>query len=337
MNAQIRYGKHLSASGRCAGLTLAFLALGCHTAPVLMPRAEVRPPAYSSREAISGRLDLGADADSAALVDVWSLAFGKIHLDMALGLARPDGRAEGRTFLDGEVPLMVMGRRLTRDEVERFQKRTGHPPERIVVALEPLAVLVNAQNPITSLRMEQLDALYSSDRRSNLTQPTGLWSDMGLGGNWANRKITVYAPRADSARCAAFREQALLKADIQDTVRRYADADAMQEALVLDPGGIAFGSMRNLSPRVKVLSLVVPSGPVPALPDAASIRAGRYPLVRYLYLYANAAPADPLPTAAAEFVRFCLSKEGQNLLPALGLVPIPADVAKAGLSRVTPL
>ena len=336
MNSQTRYGKGLLTGPWCVWLAIAILTLGCHTSPVLMPRTETRSPAYASRATVKGRLDLGTDPETGALVDAWSLVFRKIHNEVTLALVGSAGREEAKAFVEGGVPLAVVGRRLTSEEVERFQKRTGRPPQRILVAVEPLAVLVNAQNPLASLKMEQLDALYSSNRRYSLTHAPDCWWDLDLVGSWTSRKITVYAPIADSPRCAAFREQALQKADIRNTVRRYVDTEALQEALASDLGGIAFGSMQNLSPRVKVVPLVVSGSLAPVPPDAESIRAGRYPLIRYLYLYADTAPGVPLPAVAAEFVRFCLSKEGQDLLPRLGLVPVPADVAKAGLSRLAP-
>jgi phosphate transport system substrate-binding protein len=315
-------------------LATALLALGCHTSPVLMPKTEARPPAYAPRETARGQLHIGADPDAKALVGAWSLAFRKLHPDVAITLGQSEDPLEAKAFVEGGVGLTVLGRKLANDEVARFQKRTGRSPQRILVAVEPLAVLVNAQNPLDSLRLEQLNSLYSAHH--NLTHAPYRWWDLGLEGAWANRKITVQAPMADSARCAALREQALQKADVREGVARYADARAMQEALASDLGGIAVGPMQSLPSRVKVLSLVIPGSAEPVPPDAESIRAGRYPLVRYLYLYADLAPGTPLPTAAAEFVRFCLSKEGQDLLPGFGLVPVPADVAKAGLSRLAP-
>lgn len=334
MNSQTRHGKGLTTGTWSVWLASALFALGCHTSPVLMPRMETRPPAYAPRETALGQLDLGADPDARALVDAWSLAFRKRHPDVAITLGRSEDPSEAKAFAGGGVGLAVVGRKLTNDEVARFQKRTGRPPQRILVAVEPLAVLVNAQNPLNSLRLEQLNSLYSAHH--NLTHAPYLWWDLGLEGAWASRKITAHAPMADSARCAALREQALHKADIREGVARYADAQAMQEALASDLGGIAVGPLQSLPSRVKVLSLVVPGSANPVPPDAESIRAGRYPLVRYLYLYADMAPGVPLSAAAAEFVRFCLSKEGQDLLPGLGLVPVPADVAKAGLSRLAP-
>lgn len=334
MNSQTRCGEGLSTGPWGVWLATALFTLGCHTSPELMPRMESRPPAYAPQETVRGRLDLGTDPDAKALVDAWSLAFRKLHPDVAIVQGGPEGSLEAKAFVEGGVVLTVVGGKLTNDDVARFQKRTGRPPQRILVAVEPLAVLVNAQNPLNSLRLEQLNSLYST--RHNLTHAPYLWWDLGLEGAWASRKITAHAPMADSARCAALREQALQKADIREGMARYGDVQGMQEALASDLGGIAVGPMQNLSSRVKVLPLVVPGSALPVPPDAESIRAGRYPLVRYLYLYADLAPGTPLPTAAAEFVRFCLSKEGQDLLPGFGLVPVPADVAKAGLSRLAP-
>lgn len=323
-----------TACGLAAGL--ATLLLGCQQRPDLMPRAEARPASYGSRPAVSGRLDLGADSDTQELMAKWGAAFSRVHPHSEL--ASPSGSQPAvQAFLDGKLPMVVLGRKLKPQEIDVFRRRTGHLPQRVVVAQEPLAILVQAGNPLASLSLARLGAMFSAKPRPGLIEATGTWWDLGLAGDWADRRLTILAPREESARCGAFKEQVQLEGEIRESVRRYSDPQAMQDLLLAEPGGIAMGPMQGLSPRIKVVPLEIAGSPAPVFPTAVSIRAGQYPLVRFLYLYTSANPGTQLPPAQAEFVRFCLSKEGQDLLPALGLVPVPADVAKAGLSKMAPL
>lgn len=314
---------------------LAMLVLGCQQGPDLMPRTEARPEVYGSRPAVSGQLGLGADSDSQELMSKWGAAFSRIHPGTLLA---PQQGSQGPllAFLDGRLPMVVLGRKLKSQEVEHFRRRTGYLPQRVVVAQEPLAILVQVGNPLSSINLAQLAALFSEKPRPGLFEATGTWWDLGLTGVWADRRLTILAPIEASARCGAFKEQIQLDGEIRGTVRRYTDPQSMQDLLLADPGGLAMGPMQGLSPRVKVVPLEIPGVPTPVFPAATSIRAGQYPLVRFLYLYTSSAPGTELPPAHAEFVRYCLSKEGQDLLPALGLVPVPADVARAGLSRLAP-
>ena len=49
---------------------------------------------------------------------------------------------------------------------------------------------------------------------------------------------------------------------------------------------------------------------------------GDYPLARYLYVYVNKKPGEPLQPIAREFLTLVLSKEGQELCKRMG-IPYP--------------
>ncbi len=60
-------------------------------------------------------------------------------------------------------------------------------------------------------------------------------------------------------------------------------------------------------------------------PTAEDVRAHRYPLSRFLYICVNKPPGQPLGGPAAEFLRFLLSREGQQVVADGGNFPL--DVA----------
>ena len=68
-----------------------------------------------------------------------------------------------------------------------------------------------------------------------------------------------------------------------------------------------------------------------SLTDIAS---GRYPLQRYLYIYVNRKPGEPLGPLAKEFLRFVLSRQGQALVSKDHYLPLPASVAAAELEKL---
>ncbi|MAF58949.1 MAG: hypothetical protein CMK03_13745, partial [Ponticaulis sp.] len=51
-----------------------------------------------------------------------------------------------------------------------------------------------------------------------------------------------------------------------------------------------------------------------------------YPFARFLYLVINKKPGEPLPTLEREFLRYILSKEGQQQVVRDGYFPIREDV-----------
>jgi len=55
---------------------------------------------------------------------------------------------------------------------------------------------------------------------------------------------------------------------------------------------------------------------------------GDYPLARFLFLYVNQAPGTPLDPLRGEFLRFVLSRQGQESVVKDGYIPLPASLVK---------
>jgi len=64
------------------------------------------------------------------------------------------------------------------------------------------------------------------------------------------------------------------------------------------------------------------------------VLAGDYPLSRYLYLYVNKAPNQPLDPLVREFVTYVLSQEGQRTVVKDGYLPLSAEIAQEELARI---
>jgi phosphate transport system substrate-binding protein len=91
--------------------------------------------------------------------------------------------------------------------------------------------------------------------------------------------------------------------------------------LAADRLGIAFGVM----PQAKGVSEIKPlaiarnvQGPFVA-PSAASFQDRSYPLSRSIYFYVKKGPGQALDPKVREFLRFVLSKEGQEVVRQSGL------------------
>jgi phosphate transport system substrate-binding protein len=59
---------------------------------------------------------------------------------------------------------------------------------------------------------------------------------------------------------------------------------------------------------------------------------GKYPLGRMLYLYVAKKPNEPLPPLLLEFLKYVLSKEGQEIVVKDGYLPLTAAQAEKQLS-----
>ncbi|HMW34639.1 MAG TPA: substrate-binding domain-containing protein, partial [bacterium] len=65
-----------------------------------------------------------------------------------------------------------------------------------------------------------------------------------------------------------------------------------------------------------------------------NVKTGKYPLSRYLYVYVAKHPTKDMDPLTKEFLKFILSKEGQEVVVKDGYMPLTADVVKQQLELV---
>ena len=99
------------------------------------------------------------------------------------------------------------------------------------------------------------------------------------------------------------------------------------------PGSAIPGSGTALP---KCVPCLWPSKAAEALvePTFDNALAGKYPLGRALYIYVNKKPNEPLPPLVKEFVKYVLSKEGQEVVIKDGYGPLPISVIEKQLKLI---
>ena len=81
-----------------------------------------------------------------------------------------------------------------------------------------------------------------------------------------------------------------------------------------DRNGIGYSGIAYLDAAVKVIMVgESANGPFHA-PTYENVALARYPLTRLIFFNTNKAPGKPLNPAIEEFLRFILSREGQQLV-----------------------
>jgi phosphate transport system substrate-binding protein len=215
-------------------------------------------------------------------------------------------------------------------EEAAFEKVHGFRPTCISVALDCLAVYVHKDNPLHGLTLAQLDCIFSKTRKSGF-QDIVTWGDADLTGAWAKLPITLYGRNTASGTYAYFKQFALLKGDYKDNVQEQPDSAAVVQHVANDRAGIGYSSLSFKTDGVRALPLTRgPEGPL-AEPTFASVLSGSYPLGRTLYIYVAKKPGEHLPIVNEEFLRFVLSKQGQEMVEKAGYGALPHDVVKRQL------
>jgi ABC-type phosphate transport system substrate-binding protein len=235
-----------------------------------------------------------------------------------------------------------MGRELWPDEQKIYQEIRGQAaPLEIRVArggfntpqrTTAQAVFVHPGNPLAGLTVAQIDAIFGRDLRQGLPAAITTWGQLGLTGEWAARPITVYVPFRITPNAMSVQISVLKGGAWNPAVRELPVAE-VAAAVARDPGAIAFGGFED-GPGLKTVALAAKAGGGFIAGSAADVASGRYPLTRYMYIRLNRAPGRPLPPQVREFLRYILSREGQEFIPTSAYFPLRADEVAEELAKL---
>ena len=302
---------------------LAVLGTGLNIAQA----GEVDPnlPVYEPVSGVSGNLDsIGSDTLN-NLMTLWAESFQAIYPNVHIQIEGKGSSTAPPALIEGTAQLGPMSRAMKSSEIDKFESRFGYKPFQLGVALDALAVFAHKDNPIDGMSLAQLDSIFSSTYKRG-GDPIETWGQVGLGDDWASRSISIYGRNSASGTYGFFKDVALLKGDFKSSVKEQPGSSAVVQGIGSDIYGIGYSGIGYKTSGVKTLALSSDDGVLyePSLENCIS---GDYPLARLLYIYINRNPVEPLDTLTREFLKFVLSKQGQEIVVKDGYYPLPAEVA----------
>jgi phosphate transport system substrate-binding protein len=219
-----------------------------------------------------------------------------------------------------------MSREMKAEEIASFEGKYGYKPTGVGVAIDALAVYAHKDNPVASLTMPQVDAIFSATRKCGYKEDITNWGQAGLSGDWAAKPIQLYGRNSVSGTYGYFKEFALCKGDFKNTVAEQPGSASVVQGVTKSLNGIGYSGIGYKTSGVRAIPLVNAEGKVEEA-TAENAVSGAYPLSRFLYIYVNKAPNKPLEPIVLEFMKMVLSKIGQEVVVRDGYIPMPADVA----------
>ncbi len=288
-------------------------------------------PPYRPPGGLSGPLNGYGEGGTSEKVVAWVDGFGKACPQLGMEIAAKPGT--GDELARGIRGFEARSRDLRPEELEAFVRVAKHEPTAIRVSLDALAIYVHAKNPISQLTPAQVEAIFSPTRKREAAEDLKTWGQLGLPGEWATRPIAASCEAREGPPSALFREIVLAGGDLKPTVAERKTLDALLAAVKADPAAIGFGRIGTKPSGFRVVPIVgADDRPYP--PTEADAASGKYPLARSTYLYVNRAPGKPLAAPVREFVRFVLSKEGQEVVAASGSGTLSAALAAKERAKV---
>lgn len=304
--------------------------LGVALALAFPAQAQVKPlldpkiPPYQLAGSMSGSISIAGSETMKPLTESWATDLRQLYPGLTVKIASAGSETGLAQLMEGKAQIAAMSRRMTAPEIVEFKREFGYEPTEVAVAVDALAIFVHKDNPIEGLTLAEVDAMFSKERRRGLKYPVNSWGDaMLLEGEWAEAPVHLYGRNGNSGTASFFREHVLNGADLKKTMTVGVGSASVVVELMKDRFGIGFSSIGYRTSALRPVPLAAVQGGRYVAPTFETAMDGSYPLRRNLYLYINLVPKVTPPGPLAEYVKFALSRQGQQIVVDQGFYPLP--------------
>jgi phosphate transport system substrate-binding protein len=276
------------------------------------------------------------------LMDRWIAAFTALHPAVHIELTAKGALTAAPALADGSADLAPLGREFTPAELGIFHGSRTYDPTGIPVALGSyevsgrtvaLALFVNQSNPIAHLSFQQLDAIYCTSLRRGSPRPITTWGELGLAGDWAARPIHPIGVNFPDGISNFVRLRICKDGDLRTDIHTEHTGGPINvlERIVTDvaadPAAIGYAGFANLKPGAKIIAISESSGPYLS-GTRAEVASANYPLTRFIYIFTDRKPGEPIPPLERAFLHYVISPEGQTLVATDNIyMPLPPAIA----------
>ena len=327
-------------------------------------------PSYKPQQQVSGVIRMTGSnyiADS-HVGENWLAAFKKFQpgVTFEFNLKTPSAAIYALFLNAGDVDP---SRKMTFEDLLAYERTMNTDPVEIEYATgsydvpgwsPAFGIFVNKRNPIAKLNIAQLEAIFGAERTGawegtswhperarTAAQNIRTWGQLGLTGEWADKPIHVYGVNLRYHQAIRFEDQVMHgSAKWNPALLEYANygkpdgtlaigASMMVEDLAKDPYGICYSEVNFMVNNTKTVALA-PGDTTNYVPlTRENVRNRSYPLYDAVYLYANGSPQKPMDSKAKEFLRFVLSREGQEAIAKDGkYLPLTKEIVDEQLKKL---
>jgi phosphate transport system substrate-binding protein len=206
-------------------------------------------------------------------------------------------------LIQGNNDIADASRPMKDSEIAQAQA-SGINPVKHKIALDGVSIIVHPTNPVTGLTMEKIKDIYTGAITN--------WNQVG----GPDATIVVYNRESTSGTYETFETKVMQSEPIRADALEKTSNGAMKEAVANDPNGIAYVGLGYVDSSVKAVTV---NGIVAS---AETVRNGKYPIARYLFMITNGELSGQTNTLVADFINFVLSTEGQSLVEDVGFIAL---------------
>lgn len=326
-------------------------------------------PSYQPEKNQVGMLRIHGSQLSLHLIHTWEDAFLKLHPDIRYRDNILPSWFSGLCL--GTEDLSVMGHEAWSPDIMAFHETFGYDPFEVLFATggfdqdkrgdtPGVVIMVNQENPLRSLTLDQLDGILGAQRSGgwkgsqwdtsvarDSSADIRTWGQLGLSGKWKDQPIIIYGTDATQSLWAGTIQKVVFHGGdkwnpaLRELVRGdhiHGAADLQTIAGVADnlyAIGFSFMKLIEANHSVKAMPIARTMNDAAVPPTLDTFRERSYPLVTGLYLYLNRVPGQAINPRLKEFLKFILSRQGQQLVVEDGMyIPLSPAAAQEQLRRL---
>lgn len=307
--------------------------------PALPYNAVVDPaiPAYTPVKHLSGVLK-GVESNTVtSLQQRWIDGFTRIYPGVHISVDIGGSGQGGPRLTNGTADFGFISRELMGREVTPFIDKFGYEPLAVSVAggsfadkafTDCVVFIVNKANPLNEVSFAQLDAIYSLTHNRGIRQPITTWGQLGLTGDWADKPIDAWGVQIPNGYDNFVNMHVLANGQWKGDIHTERTVIPLSDRVAADKYAISYTGLAWVTnPNTKVLRLKVHEGDPAIAPTFASVASQQYPLSRTIYIFVNRVPGKPLNPVLREFLRYVLSRQGQQAVVDDAIfTPLPATM-----------
>lgn len=247
------------------------------------------------------------------VAQAWAEAYREKAPEVAIAVSGGGSGTGISALINGTVDVANSSRKMKAKEIEAARKAKVDPVEHIV-GYDALAVFVHKDNPIKSLSIVDLAAIYGEGGKIER------WADLGVTiPGLKDDKIVRVSRQNNSGTYVYFREATLGKK--RDYKLGSLDMHGSKDVVDLvekTPGAIGYSGLAYATKHLRMVPITLEKGEKAIAPSIATASDRSYPIARPLFMYTAGQPQGAVKT----YLDWILSAEGQAILLEKGYAPV---------------
>lgn len=257
--------------------------------------------------------NLGSDT-MLEVAGAWAEAYDKVQTHTVLSVSGGGSGTGIAAMISGDVDIANSSRQIKPRELQRARSY-GQDPLEHKVGYDGIAIYVHRQNPIESLTIAQLRALFGDGGEISR------WSQLGVDlEDPSLDPIVLVSRQNNSGTYEYFREVVLGGASGRFKVQcnNLNGSKDVVDFCAKTMSAIGYSGLAYASPEVRMVPVRKTADDPPVAASNDSVLDGSYPIARPLFMYTNGEPQGRI----LEYLEWIKSNAGQRVLADHGYPPL---------------